>query len=557
MTKITIPEYFTGTLKQYGVDTVFGIVGIPIVELADTMIAEGIKFVACRNEQSASYAASAYGYLTGKPGVLLVVGGPGLVHALAGVYNSISNKWPLVVVAGSSEDSYKGGFQELDQVSLLSPYLKFTGRLTGDPETIDRVAYNAIRMATSGTPGTTYIDFPGGLINESVEKPESVHLVPIGNIRQMPDPISLEAVVQLLSGSQNKKILVVVGKGAVNFSKEVRKLVIDCNLPFLPTPMAKGVVPDSHPLNVAPARSKALKDAEVVLLLGARLNWILHFGEPPKWNPNAIFVQVDSDPASLGLNNPKGLKYSLCGDIGLTANSLGTSLKLHNWSYNGLSQELKDAIKLNKEKLLKKELSPFQGRLNYNKVYHCLRALIDDTRTIIVSEGANTMDFARISFPTDYPKQRLDAGTNATMGIGLGYAIAAKIANADKNVVLLQGDSAFGFSAMEIETAVRNGLGIVIIVMNNSGIYHGVSEETRGSLPSTALSQDCRYDLVGVGLGADGYVIRTIQELERAFKASLEKASKYNKTSVLNVIIEAGKQGKLSFGWQSARKQRL
>lgn len=551
-----IPEYFTQLLQQYGVDTVFGIVGIPIVELADTMIGKGIKFIACRNEQSASYAASAYGYLTGKPGVLLVVGGPGLIHALAGIYNSMSNRWPLIVIAGSSEDLHKGGFQELDQVSLLSDHLKFTGKLTTDPDVIELVTYNAMRLTTTGTPGVTYIDFPGSLISESIER-SPYPVQSISRIQYMPDTESLQRVVKLLSSDQNKRILVVIGKGAVNASNEVRKLINDYNLPFLSTPMAKGVVPDSHPLNASSARSKALKEAEIVLVLGARLNWILHFGAPPKWDANTIFIQVDCDPESLGQNNQRGVGYSLCGDIGLTVKSLIEKLKLERWAYQGLSRELRSAIKLNHEKLAKKEQIVHHGRLNYNKVYQCLRTFIDDSRTIIVSEGANTMDQARISFPTDYPKHRLDAGTNATMGIGLGYAIAAKIARPDKSIVLLQGDSAFGFSAMEIETAVRNRLGLVIIVMNNSGIYHGVGQKVEGSLPSTALSQDCRYDLVGQGLGAVGYIVHTLQELENAFKKSLQASLIAQETSVINVIIEAGKQGKLSFGWQTVKKERL
>ncbi|CCE90681.1 putative indolepyruvate decarboxylase family protein TDEL_0B05520 [Torulaspora delbrueckii] len=553
---LPIPEYFTQLLQQYGVDTVFGIVGIPIVELADTMIGKGIKFIACRNEQSASYAASAYGYLTGKPGVLLVVGGPGLIHALAGIYNSMSNRWPLIVIAGSSEDLHKGGFQELDQVSLLSDHLKFTGKLTTDPDVIELVTYNAMRLTTTGTPGVTYIDFPGSLISESIER-SPYPVQSISRIQYMPDTESLQRVVKLLSSDQNKRILVVIGKGAVNASNEVRKLINDYNLPFLSTPMAKGVVPDSHPLNASSARSKALKEAEIVLVLGARLNWILHFGAPPKWDANTIFIQVDCDPESLGQNNQRGVGYSLCGDIGLTVKSLIEKLKLERWAYQGLSRELRSAIKLNHEKLAKKEQIVHHGRLNYNKVYQCLRTFIDDSRTIIVSEGANTMDQARISFPTDYPKHRLDAGTNATMGIGLGYAIAAKIARPDKSIVLLQGDSAFGFSAMEIETAVRNRLGLVIIVMNNSGIYHGVGQKVEGSLPSTALSQDCRYDLVGQGLGAVGYIVHTLQELENAFKKSLQASLIAQETSVINVIIEAGKQGKLSFGWQTVKKERL
>lgn len=560
--KVAITEYFTEALQAYGVDTVFGIVGIPIVELADTMISKGIRFIACRNEQSASYAASAYGYLTGKPGVLLVVGGPGLVHALAGIYNSMSNRWPLVVLAGSSEDHYRGGFQELDQISLLSSYLKFTGRLARSQENIDLVTYNAISHAIAGTSGVTYIDFPGALINESIDLTRRDDISQLQKVKCSPDPEVVASVAKLLSNNQDKRILLVIGKGAVNSFVEIRDFVDKFNIPFLPTPMAKGVVPDSHPLNVSSSRSRALREAEIVIVLAARLNWMLHFAEAPKWNPNAIFIQVDSNPETLGQNNSRGLKYSLYSDIGLAVKSLSDAIsKLDiKWEYNGLSEDLKDNIKRNQGKLQFKEVTPSTGGglLNYNQVYHTLRSLINDKDTIIVAEGANTMDVARISFPSDYPKHRLDAGTNATMGIGQGYGIAAKLAEPKKDVVVIQGDSAFGFSAMELETAVRYKLGLIVIVMNNSGIYHGVdphSSEHRKP-PSTALSQECRYDLLGKGLGTHGYLVRNLQDLENAFTKALKSSKNNGETSVINVIIEPGKQNKLSFGWQN-KKQRL
>lgn len=302
-----------------------------------------------------------------------------------------------------------------------------------------------------------------------------------------------------------------------------------------------------------------MKESEIVLVFGARLNWILHYGESPKWNSNATFIQVDDDPETLGQNNASGLSHALCGDIGLTITSLIESLnkKCPDWAYAGLSSDLSSSIRSNQEKLLVKENAQVKERLNYNQVYHALRPLIDDSETIIVAEGANTMDVARISFPTDYPKHRLDAGTNATMGVGLGYGIAAKVANPQKSVIVIQGDSAFGFSAMELETAVRNNLGLIVIVMNNSGIYHGVEQNSTHTLPSTALSQDCRYDLVGKGLGADGYIVKTLQELTISFKKALHTASRQGKPSVINVIIEPGKQSKLSFGWQNKKKQRL
>lgn len=552
-----VADYFIELLQGYGVDTVFGIVGIPIVELANIMIAKGIRFIACRNEQSASYAASAYGYLTGKPGVLLVVGGPGLIHALAGIYNSMSNKWPLVVIAGSTEDPYKGGFQELDQISLLSGHLKFTGKLSKDQESIELITYDAMRFAVSVSPGATYIDFPGRLIEESIVVTGSRKATTLPKIKYSPDPIAVAKVADLLSGNKNKRVLLVIGKGAVDHSVPLRKFVDDFNVPFLPTPMAKGVVPDSHPLNVSSARSKALKEAEIVLILGARLNWILHYGQAPKWNSNAIFVQVDNDPASLGQNNSAGLTYGLCGDLELALEQLTFQLSRIGWNHSGLSKELHNSIKANQEKLLLKETSATSDKLNYNQVYHTLRPLIDDSQTIIVSEGANTMDIARISFPTDYPKHRLDAGTNATMGIGLGYAIAAKLSNPEKNVILIQGDSAFGFSAMELETAARNQLALVVIVMNNSGIYHGTKQDPSSKVPSTALSKECRYDLVGKGLGTNGYIVRTLPELKAAFQEALDASRNDKRSSVINVIIEPGESRKIAFGWQKSKRQSL
>lgn len=560
MVENSVSEYFIRLLQGYGVNTVFGIVGIPIVELADTMISKGIRFIGCRNEQAASYAASAYGYLTGKPGVLLVVGGPGLIHALAGVYNSMNNRWPLLVIAGSSEDQHKGGFQELDQISLLSGYLKFTGRIQRDQETIDLIAYNAMRYAQLGTKGVTYIDFPGNLINDVLPNFSETEIQPLCDVKCMPDPASVDKVANLILRNQRKKVLVVLGKGAVDSAPEIRSFVDCFNLPFLPTPMAKGIVPDSHPLNVSSGRSQALREAEIVIVVGARLNWILHFAKPPKWNSDAIFIQVDSNAETIGQNNAKGMKYGLYGDIGLSLQSLSMSLKaLGSFTYSGLSNELKGTIRQNHQKLFLKESSPLKnGLLNYNQVYARLRPLMDDSRTFIVAEGANTMDTARVSFPTDYPRRRLDAGTNATMGVGIGYGIAAKIAQPSKDVVIIQGDSAFGFSAMELETAVRHELGLIVVVMNNSGIYHGVDKRVHSNLtPSTALTFECRYDLVGKGLGAHGHLVRSLQELEHSFQEAVVASRLKGQTTVINVIIEPGKQSKLSFGWQTKRQQRL
>ncbi|CCK71572.1 putative indolepyruvate decarboxylase family protein KNAG_0H01580 [Huiozyma naganishii CBS 8797] len=554
---VTITERITTVLRHYEVDLVFGIVGIPIVTLANEFITHGIRFVSCRNEQSASYAASAYGYLTGKPGVLLVVGGPGLIHSLAGVYNSINNRWPLIVLAGSNDhghDQYRGAFQELDQISLLKPYVKFSGKLTEG--NVDHVLFSAYNIALQGTKGVTYVDIPGNLIETQAVCAGTPGLLPPvpQPIKCSPDPHTVKRVASLILENRDKKVLVVVGKGSQGAFAAVRRFIDEFNFPFLPTPMGKGVVPDEHELNVSSARSYALAHAGIVLIMGARLNWILHYAGPPKWNPNAVFIQCDSNGETLGQNNQYHAGLSLFGDIEYTVEALSNELRSAgggDYRYGGLSSSIQEKIHKNEQRLrdsehaVPEESSP-PHVLNYNRVYGIIRPLLEQDRTVLVTEGANTMDKARVSFPASTPFSRLDAGTNATMGVGLGYAMAAKLSSgAARDVVLIQGDSAFGFSGMELETLVRFQVGVVVMIMNNSGIYHG-----NGVGLSTKLSEQCRYDVMARGLGCRAHLVTTGEELTSRFTQALRDA-RANITTVLNVIIEHGSSTQVAFAWQN------
>lgn len=550
------------TLKKLGVSVVFGIVGIPIVEVGDAFINNGIKFISFRNEQSASYAASAYGYLTGKPGVLLVVGGPGLIHALPGVLNSNSNRWPLLVLAGSAplDEISKGAFQELDQVSFMYPHSKLSLKPTNFDQVVSFL-YNGYKTSLFGKPGVSYIDLPGNIVEGelSIERQDSLlsKILKIDSnsiLKYRPQESQIEKISNLIKQSKNP--LVIIGKGSAysNASNELKKLVFNHKFPFLPTPMGKGVIPDDSPLNVSSARSKVLFDADLILLFGSRLNWILHYGESPRFKSDAKFIQIDNYPEEIGFNNPNSVENGLIGDISIIANELNDSLG--NYIAPPISISTIQKINKNNEVLKVKE-SKLESQLNYNVVYKHVREFIkpinDDI--ILITEGANTMDVARISFPQSKPRQRLDAGTNATMGVGLGYAIAAKASNPNKYILTIQGDSAFGFSGLEFETAVRSHLAIIIIVMNNSGIYHGTSDELRNEnkLPSTALSKDTRYDLLAESLGGKGYLIKDLDDLNIALKDSFENYSR-GESSLLNIIISPGKSKKIGFGWQNKKK---
>lgn len=555
-------QVIANALVQLGVKHIFGIVGIPVIEVANACIDTGhIKFIAFRNEQAASYAASIYGYLTGLPGVCLVVGGPGVLHAIPGVGNAHSNCFPLLLIAGSAEthQTSKGAFQELDQVGYLAPHTKMAAR-PASLEALPTLLEKAYRTAYFGRPGPTYVDLPADFIQGSAENSQVRKVTPPGPApRTGGDPDRVAEAVAVLRAAKNP--LLIVGKGAAYARAEaaIRAFQSTAQIPFLPTPMGKGVLPDDSPLNVSAARSAALKSADVILLLGARLNWILHYGEQPKFQPGVKIIQVDVASEELG-NNTGSATLGISGDLSLVVPQLHAALKSLPTSLIGSGQLPKALAEIKAKNTLKAEKADQNPAvpLKYQPVYRVIRDVLaqQPKRVVYVSEGANTMDISRSSFPLHLPRTRLDAGTNATMGVGMGYAIAAKAADPSSLVVAIEGDSAFGFSLAEVETAVRSQLPMVIVVMNNSGVYHGVdparyADIEAAPLPATALQLETKYHVLAEAFGARGYEVRTLEQVETAMRDAVAS----NEVCVLNVIIESGKDKKLEFGWMASAKK--
>lgn len=550
-------ETIAESLKALDIKHIFGIVGIPVIEVAEACKAAGIHFISFRNEQSAVYAASVYGYLTGKPGVALVVGGPGVVHALAGVENANANRFPFLLLAGSAETSLRGmgAFQQLDQVSLLRASGAKFAEQPASLGQLSQLIREAYQICQYGRPGTAYIDLPADLITasistESLKSQVSQLSPPLPPPKYGADPALINAAV--LAIKQAKFPLLIVGKGCSWSYGQVRKLQSVTNLAFIPTPMGKGVISDHVKENLSAARSLTLKSADVIIVLGARLNWILHFGKPPKYSKDVQFFQCSNVPEDIAsLDNNVGL----VGDVGLVAQQLVD--KLGNWKSPAPPASVLEKREANEIKATKQESEQKPGSLlQYHPVYAQIRSTLEANakgrEIVYVSEGANTMDISRSSFPLASPRQRIDAGTNATMGVGMGYAIAAKISNPLSIVVAIEGDSAFGFSAMEIETAVRTGLPMIIYIMNNSGVYHGADPilyHTNGTpdLPTTALSLNTKYHDLAVSLGAVGYEVSTLKQLEQATSQAL----KSNQVALINVIIDPAKDKKLEFAWMS------
>uniref|UniRef100_A0A668AAU5 2-hydroxyacyl-CoA lyase n=1 Tax=Myripristis murdjan TaxID=586833 RepID=A0A668AAU5_9TELE len=540
MEEVTGAQLIAEALKTQNVEFMFGIVGVPIIEVAMAAQAAGIKYVGMRNEQAVSCSCPCVLCLClSRPGACLVVSGPGLIHALGGMANANMNCQWL-----SSE------------VEACRLYSKFSAR-PGSLEAIPSVVEKAVRTSMYGRPGACYVDISGDMVNAKVNRIVSCCPPPPVSLA---DNTAITEAISVLKGA--KRPLVIIGKGAAYGRAEsaLRALVEVSGLPFIPTPMGKGVLPDNHPNCVAAARSRALLQADVVLLLGARLNWILHFGLPPRFDPHVKVIQVDLCAEEMGNNVRPAV--ALLGDVNAVVTQLLESVRKDGWKYpfntewwSALKEKIAANAKISKALALQSAVP-----MNYYTVFHHISQLLPGD-CVIVSEGANTMDIGRTMLNNSLPRHRLDAGTFGTMGVGLGFAIAAasveKSQNTGRRVVCVEGDSAFGFSGMEVETMCRYNLPVIIIVVNNNGIYSGVDPETwkemakMGDLttiaPPVTLLPEARYDEVMTAFGGRGFLVRTVEELRSALKLSL---SDWERPSLLNVLIDpASDRKQQEFPW--------
>uniref|UniRef100_A0A1B6F1Z5 2-hydroxyacyl-CoA lyase n=2 Tax=Cuerna arida TaxID=1464854 RepID=A0A1B6F1Z5_9HEMI len=555
------------SLKSQGVEYVFGIVGIPVIELSIAMQQAGLQYVGMRNEQAACYAAQAIGYLTSKPAVCLVVSGPGLLHVYGGMANAKVNCWPLLVIGGSCPEDHEGlgGFQECRQVELSQPYCKYSAR----PPTVQLIPQHveqAVRASTYGRPGACYLDFPANLLTARIERGS------ISNPLPCPPPPVLWPAPPLIKQAvaaikKSARPLVIVGKGAAYARSEaaIRRLVENTRLPVLATPMGKGVVSDSSPHSVASARTLALQRADTVILLGARLNWMLHFGRPPRFDRDVFVIQVDL--CAEELHNSVTAGVAIQADVGVVATQLCDQLVEAAWSCDKSGiwwGELINKCKSNQE-TVEKMAKDISVPLNYYTVFHHIQQIIPKD-CMIVSEGANTMDIGRSILLNELPRHRLDAGTFGTMGVGPGFAIAAALwcqnHQPDKRVLCVEGDSAFGFSGMEVETMFRYKLPVTIVVVNNNGIYSGLDNDTWKELqempeaakvlPPTSLSASVRYDKMVQMFGGQGYFCQTIPELQSALRSALTVR---DQPTIINVMINPSADRKpQNFNWLTTSK---
>ncbi|WP_425827570.1 oxalyl-CoA decarboxylase [Streptomyces fractus] len=511
-------------LKKNDVETIYGLVGIPVTDLARLAQAEGIRYIGFRHESNAGHAAAIAGYLTQKPGIALTVSAPGFLNGLVALANATTNCFPMVQISGSSErhlvDLKQGDYEEMDQLAAAQPFVKAAYRVSR-VEDIGRGIARALRTAVSGRPGGVYLDIPAAVLGAVMDKEEGARtlsrLVDPAP-RQLPAPEAVDRAIDLLENAERP--LIVLGKGAAyaQADDKIRHLIESTGIPYVPMSMAKGLLRDDHPQSAATARSLALKKADVVMLVGARLNWLLNHGERG-WNPDAKFIQVDIESKEMDSNQP--IAAPLVGDIESVLDQLADRTKPGQISApTAWRDELGARSAQNIEKMAKRlEADPhpmqFMGALKaVRDVVH------QHPETYIVNEGANTLDIARNVIDMHHPRRRLDSGTWGVMGIGMGYAIAAAVESGGAPVVAIEGDSAFGFSGMELETICRYNLPVVTVIMNNGGVYKG-DETIAGKPAPTTLMSAARHDQMIESFGGKGYRATTPAEVTAALTEAI------------------------------------
>ncbi|RKS87258.1 oxalyl-CoA decarboxylase [Orbus hercynius] len=527
-------------LKKNDIDAIYGVVGIPITDMARHAQAEGIRYIGFRHEQSAGNAAAISGYLTKKPGICLTVSAPGFLNGLVALANATTNGFPMILISGSSDreiiDLQQGDYEELDQMNAAKPYAKASFRVN-KPEDIGIALARAIRTSVSGRPGGVYLDLTTEVLSAVMDKDtadKSIFKVEDPAPAQLPAPESVNKALQLLAGA--KRPLIILGKGAAyaQADQDIQTFIETTGIPFLPMSMAKGLLPDTHKQSAAAARSHVLSNADVIVLLGARLNWLLGHGKGKNWSAETKLIQVDIDANEIDSN--RHITAPVVGDINSVMAEFVKGLQHVNIQASQDWIEGINTIKTTNEAKMAAKLNKDVVPMNYFCALRAIRdVLVDYKDAYVVNEGANTLDNGRNIIDMYKPRQRLDCGTWGVMGIGMGYAIGAAVTSG-KPVVAIEGDSAFGFSGMEIETICRYQLPVTILVFNNGGVYRGDDVNRHGdSDPApTSLMKEARYDKMMEAFGGQGFNATTADEIKQALLAGLQSG----KPTLINCEID-------------------
>lgn len=533
MATITGSEVLAQALRSQGVDTLFYLMGGPMLETEAACIDLGIRAIDTRHEQAAALAAHAWTRVTRRPGVCMGCSGPGTTNLVTGVANAFTDCAPLVAIGGSSPRVYLGmeAFQEIDQVAIMKPVTKRAERIYDARRIPDMVA-TAFREATAGRPGPVYLDLPGDVLGEKIEA-ESVSYPAAWRPapRTLGDPAAVREAIALLARAERPVVVAGSGVWWSDGAAALQAFVEATGIPFYTTPISRGLVPEDHPLAFLNARSKAFTEADVVLAVGTRFNWVIQFGRPPRFAADLKVIHVDVNPAQLGHN--RAVDVPIAGDARAVLEQLRAEAegRIQPRQYAGWTGKLRtlDAEKsAEMDKAMSADAAPIHPLRLCKEVRDFVRR-----DAILVVDGQEILNYGRQAIPTFVPGHRLNSGALGTMGVGLPFGVGAKVAKPDAQVLVLHGDGSYGINAMEIDTAVRHRIPVVVVISNNGGWTANAPWTRPLPKPGRNLGHT-RYDRVAQELGAHGEYVEKAHEIRPA----LERAFASGKPAVVNVITD-------------------
>jgi thiamine pyrophosphate-dependent acetolactate synthase large subunit-like protein len=528
MAKLDGNSLVVKALKDEGVDTVFYLTGGPMVDVGARCIEIGFRTVDCRHEQAAAMAAHAYSRVSGKPGICFAASGPGTTNLITGVGNAFLDAIPVIALGGASplSEAGRGAFQEMDQVGMFKPITKWSERVM-DVRRIPEIINKAFRVATGGQPGPVYIDLPADVLynvadEDKVAFPKKPHVVP----RLAADPAQVKKAIAMLKQAQRPIVLTGTGVFWSGAMAELKEFVELSGIPFYTTPQGRGVIPEDHRLSFLGARNQAWKQADLALVVGTRLNFIIGYGMPPRWAPDLKIVQVDIHDEEIGRNRPV--------DIGIVGDAKTVLRQLIDEGRDALGGRAELPWVETLRALDKRAQEKAAALLNSDAIpIHPLRLCKEvrdfmDRDAIIVVDGHEILNFARQSIPTFVPGHRVNAGPNGCMGVAVPFGLGAKVAKPNTQVIVLSGDGSFGFNGMELDTMMRHKIPVLIVVSNNGG-WASV-----GGMSAGRDLEFSRYDKMAEVFGAHGEFVEKPQDIRPA----LERANASGKPAVVNVITD-------------------
>ena len=533
MVEVTGNTLVAQALKRAGIDTIFTVLAGPMIGVLAAANEAGIRVVNCRHEMNASFAATAWGYLNKRAGVVVVGSGPAQTNTITPLYVATQSAMPLVVLGGSTDRSSAGlgGFQEADQMAFAQPAVKWSERVD-KTERIPELVYLALGKAASGRPGGVYLDFPGDVVNGTVDEAsvpaprrEPMIAAPQG------DPAAITAAADMLATAQRPLIL--LGKGAAWADADVElEQLVGRGIPFISSPMGRGVVPDDHELCVGAARSAAMSGADAVLMVGGRFNWMFQMGR--RLADGVRIAHIDLNPEEM--YSAADVEIGIVADCKSAVAQINTALEGRTLavSKSDWVSAMREECAKNEATLSEQMTSPQQPINHYRLVSEVREAIERDA--IVTEDGELTMGVMRQAMPAFYPRSRFGAGTTGCMGTGFPYAVGAKLARPNQQVVAVLGDYAFGAAAMEVETCARMNIPVVVVVSNNAGIAaHGIQDRSfpAGAPPIAALLP---IDYQKMAEMVDGHYEK-VEDPEQIAPA-LKRALGAGKFALVNVITD-------------------